>query len=252
MAWRALAGTPAGVRNSGGTGSGGVASLNHRLQDEMPPASECRRAVGLQDEMPPASRQSDRRTKDFTSLVSRTMRYPGGMKSCSRWLSEARATPPDGGASIERHPGGMKSCSRWLSETRATPPDRGASIERHPGGMKSCSRWLSEARATPPDRGSSKLPHPGGMPSWLVATTMAGTPAGVRNSGGTGSGGVASLNHRLQAVKPPASEIVPSACRETLIQAEKLRISSRSPSVSVSRSRISCTTSARSRSGWWT
>ena len=149
MAWRALAGTPAGVRNSGGTGSGGVASLNHRLQDEMPPASECRRAVGLQDEMPPASRQSDRRTKDFTSLVSRTMRYPGGMKSCSRWLSEARATPPDGGA--------------------------------------------------------SKLPHPGGMPSWLVATTMAGTPAGVRNSGGTGSGGVASLDHRLQDEMPPAS-----------------------------------------------
>ena len=49
-------------------------------------------------------------------------------------------------------------------------------------------------------------PHPGGMPSRGGEPRMDGTPSGVRTMTTLGSGGVASLNHRLQDVMPPASE----------------------------------------------
>jgi hypothetical protein len=49
--------------------------------------------------------------------------------------------------------GGLAAISRWLSEARATPPDsRRNSIISQAGGLAAISRWLSEARATPPDK----------------------------------------------------------------------------------------------------
>jgi hypothetical protein len=140
----------------------------------------------------------------------------------------------------------MKSGSRWLSEARATPPDSDAPGHPHPGGMKSGSRWLSEA--TPPDSDAPRFPHPGGMPARTGGRAPDGTPAGVRNFEGRRSGGVApvALNHRLPDGMPPASGTgeqplasprVPTVCGNALIQAEKLRICSSKPSDSASRSR---------------
>ena len=49
-------------------------------------------------------------------------------------------------------------------------------------------------------------PHPGGMPSCGGEPRMDGTPSGVRTIMTLGSGGIASLDHRLQDEMPPASE----------------------------------------------
>ncbi len=67
-------GTPAGVRNRGLLGSGGVASLNHRLQAFIPPGCGCP-----------------------IPIIPRCRSFPdaGGFTSCSRWLRSNATTPPD-------------------------------------------------------------------------------------------------------------------------------------------------------------
>ncbi|MDZ4816143.1 MAG: hypothetical protein SGI71_07740 [Verrucomicrobiota bacterium] len=39
------------------------------------------------------------------------------------------------------HAGGMKACSRWLSEVRATPPDHQINMNRTPAGVPAISGY---------------------------------------------------------------------------------------------------------------
>ena len=66
------------------------------------------------------------------------------------------------------------------------------------GGIATGSRWLSEA--TPPVSRHHSDRTPAGVPE---QASYAGTPAGVPRDGIFVSGGVASLNHRLQDFIPP-------------------------------------------------
>ena len=76
----------------------------------------------------------------------------------------------------------------------------------HAKGMVACSRWLSAA--TPPENGCNLL-HPRWMPACFIfrspsfSLSPLPVPAGVRSLFHR-AGGVAALNHRLHAVKPPA------------------------------------------------
>jgi len=103
--------------------SGGVAraSLNHRLQDWIPPGSPCQPVLSFQ-------------MTSFLKFDRYEIRIPqaGGFPAISRWLSEA--TPPDCRRS-ETIPqaGGFPAISRWLSE--ATPPDCHRRETRIPAGM---------------------------------------------------------------------------------------------------------------------
>ena len=78
----------------------------------------------------------------------------------------------------------------------------------NPGGVSAISRGLRSGATTPPVRGhETRRPRQGAQPNRGEATTGAGIPAGMQNFGsGPPSGGVATLNHRLIAVKPPASK----------------------------------------------
>ena len=90
------------------------------------------------------------------------------------------------------------------------------------GGVTACSRWLSAA--TPPvSRARKTAPRQGCQPPspWdnhiqgCFHTPHAGTPVGVHIVVESETGGVArgaSLNHRLQAGTPPASDQRPPEC----------------------------------------
>ena len=84
-------------------------------------------------------------------------------------------------------------------------------LPRYPGGISACSRWLSEERATPPDSDKTRG-HPGRGGRSFEDASHIYQPVDAAIPPGCGpfhplSGGVArsSLNHRLQARKPPAS-----------------------------------------------
>ena len=87
-------------------------------------------------------------------------------------------------------------------------PRRSHLVEKYPGGIKACSRWLS--KATPPVNPRTRLSDPGRgrSPAALLAATPLGSNIAV-----FGSGGIASLNHRLHAGIPLGSDRLSSEIR---------------------------------------
>ena len=81
-------------------------------------------------------------------------------------------------------------------------------MDFNPGGVLAISRGLRSGATTPPVR-RRKTSTPAGVAAKSnrsEATAGAGIPAGMQTIGsGSPTGGVAALNHRLIAVKPPAS-----------------------------------------------
>jgi hypothetical protein len=83
---------------------------------------------------------------------------------------------------VDPFPEGKKASSRWLSE--ATPPD---AVPKNPSASRRDARW---GHVLQPDR---------------PVVPESAIPAGMGIFYNSLSGGVAALNHRLLAGKPPAS-----------------------------------------------
>ncbi len=170
------AGTPAGVRFVCGLGPGGVASRNHRLQAGIPSGWKSREMSVIRKEG--LGWESSGRGSCFLDSAADA----GGMSASSWWPSKIIA----GEFRILHHTGGMPACSRWSSE--AIPPEH-------------TSHGISAPR-----RGASKR-RPHRAVEFIRPSHRAGTPAGVWFNSEPGSGGVASLNHRLQAWIPSGSGV---------------------------------------------
>jgi len=219
--------------------SGGVAraSLNHRLQDWIPPGSPCQLVLSFQ----------------MTSLLKfdrYEIRIPqaGGFRATSRWSSGA--TPPEPNVVMVRTPDGVPAilgspphdgippgcgfiddplsggvaraslnhrlqdwippgslCQLVLSfqMTSLLKFDRYEIRIPQAGGFPAISRWLSGA--TPPEPNVVMVRTPDGVPSILGSPPHDGIPPGCGFIDDPLSGGVAraSLNHRLQDWIPPGS-----------------------------------------------
>ena len=84
------------------------------------------------------------------------------------------------------------------------------SFVSHPGGMPAISRGLSGA--IPPEHAHTNVPIPEGSQPWVIAPQCSFDrthppgwhPSGMHDLVRTVSGGVAPLNPRLMAFKPPA------------------------------------------------
>ena len=82
--------------------------------------------------------------------------HPAGMTAPSRWLSSARATPPEPHTPQNRTPHEVPACNRWLSN--ATPPDCRTQPKIRPPHRPT-------APATPPDSRTKPNTNPRPSPS---------------------------------------------------------------------------------------
>ena len=92
--------------------------------------------------------------------------------------------------------------------TLSSPPNDSAGVQdarvQDAGGIPAISRWLSETRATPP---VTRFHIPCTLARVPATSPHAGTPCRGAIHITLQSGGVASLDHRLQARVPPGKKL---------------------------------------------